>query len=787
MEPSDLQAILHQVGKSQPRVDGYEKVIGQAKFIADLNLGRVLHARVVRASHAHAIIRSLDSRRALAVPGVKAVVTGETCAQRIGHAIADQYPIARGKVRYWGEPVAVVVASTPQAAEKAAQLVDIDYERLSVSLHPRQAAQPGAPLIHEHLADYKVDSLIHPIPGSNVCHHYRLSRGDVGQAFDQADVIVENDYWVPWIAHVQLEPHGAIAQWDGESFNIWSSSQSPFFIRETISKLLDISPAKVRVIIPYVGGGFGGKSDVTIEPLLAVTAQAVPGLPIQLVLTREEVFFGTVVGRGAWGRIKTGVSADGLLLAEQAELYFGSGGYADYSVWISQGGGHNATGPYAIPNLSLDSYSVYTNTPPTGAYRGYGHPEVHWMVERQMDQIARHLGMDPFELRLKNLLLPGKVNALGQVMQEYNGRADLCLKAVQASLEGKSHSSTPGRARGRGVACFMKSPVMRTNAQSGAIVRFNEDGSVTVYTGSVEIGQGVNTVLSQIAAETLSMPVEMVHYSPRVDTDFSPHEWQTVASHTTWAVGNAVCMAAEDALEQIKAAAAQVLGVPLENLITRDAKVYPSGQEQLAIPFAKFATGYRLPNGAAVNPPVVGRGSFVPKGLTFPDPETGQGNLAASWTFGCQGAEVEVDLETGEVTVLRLISAQDAGRIVNPDAARGQVEGAMIMALGATLMEKLHFDVDGRIQNHNLVDYRIITTTDTPRMEVIFIETEDASGPFGARGLGEHGIVAIPPAIANALADALGVEFREMPVTSEMVFEALEARREGGSIEDYVV
>ena len=783
METSHLEASLLQVGKSQPRVDGYEKVIGQAKFIADLNLGRVLHARVVRSSQAHATIRSLDSRGALAVPGVKAVVTGEACRQRIGHAIADQFPIAKGKVRYWGEPVAVVVASTLQAAEKAAQLVEIDYEALPFTLHPRQAAQPDAPLIHEHLADYKVDSLIHPMAGTNICHHYRLSRGDVERAFIEADVVVENEYWVPWIAHVQLEPHGAIAQWDGESFNIWSSSQSPFFIRETISKILGISPARVRVIIPYVGGGFGGKSDVTIEPLLAVTAQAVPGVPIQLMLTREEAFFGTVVGRGAWGRIKTGVSAEGLLLAEHAELFFGSGGYADYSVWISQGGGHNATGPYAIPNLSLDSYSVYTNTPPTGAYRGYGHPEVHWMVERQMDQIARRLGMDAFELRMKNLLLPGKVNALGQVMQDYNGRADLCLKAVQQSLDGVSAPSRPGRARGKGVACFMKSPVMRTNAQSGAIVRFNEDGSATVFTGSVEIGQGVNTILSQIAAETLSMPVEMVHYSPRVDTDFSPHEWQTVASHTTWAVGNAVRMAAEDALEQIKAAAAQVLGVPPENLTTRDAKVYPNGKEQRAIPYAKFATGYRLPNGAAVNPSVVGRGSFVPKGLTFPDPQTGQGNLAASWTFGCQGAEVEVDLETGEVTVLRLISAQDAGRIVNPDAARGQVEGAMVMALGATLMEKLHFDAQGRMQNHNLVDYRIITTTDTPRMEVIFIETEDASGPYGARGLGEHGIVAIPPAIANALADALGVEFREIPVTSEMVFEALEAIREGGGIE----
>lgn len=786
MNTDDSGTKLQLVGKSPPRVDGYEKVIGGAKFVADLNLGRVHHARIIRSSQAHAIIRRLDTSPAISVPGVRAVITGEACPRRFGHAIADQYPIARDKVRFWGEPVAVVVATTVEAAEKAARLVEVEYDPLPFSLHPLQASQPGAAILHEELGDYAHDGLIHPIPGSNICHHYHLRRGDVEKAFAEAELVVENEYWVPWIAHVQLEPHGAVAQWDGETFTIWSSSQSPFFIRETVSKLFQISPARVRVVIPYVGGGFGGKSDVTIEPLLAVTAHALPGIPIQLVLTREEAFLGTVVGRGAWGRLKIALNAEGLLLAEQAELYFGSGGYADYSVWISQGGGHNATGPYHIPNLELKAYSVYTNTSPTGAYRGYGHPEVHWMVERHMDQIARRMGMDPFELRMKNLLLPGKVNSLGQVMQNYNGRADLCLGAVWQALGDRREPSSPGRARGHGVACFMKSPVMRTNAQSGAIVRFNEDGSATVYTGSVEIGQGVNTILSQIAAETLSMPMEMVHYSPRVDTDYSPHEWQTVASHTTWAVGNAVRMAAQDALGQIKAAAAEVLGTPPEKLETRDGLVYPKGQLERAIPYASFATGFRHPNGAAVNPPVVGRGSFVPKGLTFPDPGTGQGNMAASWTFGCQGAEVEVDLLTGQITVLRLISAQDAGRIVNPDAARGQIEGAMIMALGAALMEKLHFGPDGSIQNHNLVDYRIITTTDLPEMEVIFIETEDATGPYGARGLGEHGIVAIPAAIANALADALGVDFFEIPITSEMVFEALQTIKGGGEAGDSI-
>lgn len=763
------------VGRTKLRVDGLDKVTGQARFLADLSLGRTAHVRALRSTRAHARIKRLDVSRARVAPGVKAVITGLDCPNRIGHALRDQYPIARDKVRYWGEPIALVVATTQGAAEAAIPLIEVEYESLPAVLHPCDAVGEDAPLIHENLADYHRDPGIHVVSGTNISHHYRLGRGDVDAAFAQAHLVVENEYWVPWIAHVQLEPHGAAALWDGDTFTIWSSSQSPFFIRETISRLFDISPAKVRVVIPYVGGGFGGKSDVTIEPMLALAAWAVPGTRVQLVLTREEMFYGTVVGRGAWGRVKTAVDKEGYLLAEEAELYFGGGGYADYSVWICQGGGHNATGPYHIPNLRLDSCSVYTNTPPTGAYRGYGHPEVHWMVERQMDQIARRLGMDPVELRLKNLLLPGKVNALGQVMQDYNGRADLCLQAVNESLGPKPSPSRPGRVCGQGIACFMKSPVMRTNAQSGAIIRFNEDGSGTVYTGAVELGQGANTVLSQIAAEALFLPSEMVHYAPRVDTDFSPHEWQTVASHTTWAVGNAVRLAAADALRQFKVAAAEVLGVPVENLEARDGVIAPHGQPDRAIPYAALATGFRRPDGSAVNPPIVGRGTFVPQGLTFPDPGTGQGNLAASWTFGCQGAEVEVDLDTGQINVLRLISAQDAGRILNPDAARGQVEGAMAQALGAALTEKLHFGPDGRIQNWSLTDYRIPTAADAPQMEVIFIETEDATGPYGARGLGEHGIVAIPAAIGNALADALKVDFLEIPVTPQMVMEALEA------------
>lgn len=762
------------VGKSHQRIDGVEKVTGAAKYVADSPPARTLIARVFRASHGHARIKRLDVSRAEAYPGVRAVVTGKDCPRRFGYAIQDQYPIAVDKVRYWGEPVAVVIATTVDQAQEALELIEVEYEPLEVVLHPKDAIRPGAVQIHPDLASYHHLPVIYPEPEINVAHHYRLRKGDAESAFEKAHLVVENAYWVPWIAHIPIEPHGAIGLWDGQSYTIWTSSQSPFYVRDTIAEMYDMSPADVRVHVPYVGGGFGGKSDVTIEPLLAVAARAVPNMAVELILTREESIFGTVVGRGAWGCFKTAVDENGMLVAQEVKLYFGSGGYADYSVWIVQGGGHNSSGPYYIPNIKVDSYAVYTNTPPTGAYRGYGHPEVHWMVERQMDQIARKLKMDPAQLRLQNLLSPGKDNALGQVMQPYHGQPSVCLKTVKEALGEPTQATEKDKVRGQGIACFMKSPVMRTNAQSGAILQFSEDGTVRVFTGAVEIGQGTGTVMAQITAETLGIPIDQVRYGSHVDTQFSPHEWQTVASHTTWAVGNAVRLAAEDALAQLKQAAADYFCVPVESLVVEKGMIWPADRKDEAISFKQIGLGITRPDGSSVNPPVIGRGSFVPKGLTHPDRETGQGNVAASWTFGCQGAEVEIDLNTGQIEVLKLVSAQDAGRIINPTAAKSQVEGAITMALGATFMEKLHFGPDGRVLNTSFVDYRIPTSVDVPgEIQVHFIETEDAVGPYGARGVGEHGIVAVPAVIANAIANALGIDVFEIPITPQVIMEKI--------------
>ncbi|MFC1683579.1 xanthine dehydrogenase family protein molybdopterin-binding subunit, partial [Candidatus Zixiibacteriota bacterium] len=559
---------------------------------------------------------------------------------------------------------------------------------------------------------------------------------------------------------------------------VWASAQSPFFVRHSLAATFGLPHAQVKVVSPYIGGGFGGKSDVTIEPLVAFAARAVVGHPVRLVLTREEMFSGTVLGRGCWSRIKTGVRQDGTILAEEIELAFAGGAYGDYCINIVEGAGHNATGPYQIPHLKVDSYGIYTNTPPVGAYRGYGHPEAHWMADRQMEIIAGKLQLDPVELRLLNILRPGSVNAFGQKIEVSHGRLEECIKRVAGELRGKKGKGkggrSPHRVRGIGIAPFMKSPVMATNAASCATIKFSEDGTVNVLVGCTEMGQGSFTAMSQLAAEALKVPLEKVSLSRTIDTDVNPYEWQTVASSTTWKVGNAIAAAARHAIEQIKEIAAQAWGVGIEEVEHGPERVFWRQDKSRSLSLSEVMS-YVLPDGQAVGGPVMGYGRFVPQGLTYADPQTGQGNLAAEWTFGCQGADLEIDLRTGQIEVLRLITAIDAGRIVNPVLARGQVVGAMVTGMGAALSEKLIYSPQGRIRNDSLTDYKVPAPLEMQKTDfmVIFLETPLPESDFGARPLAEHGTVSVAPAIANAVGQAAGVQFFSLPMTAERVVEKL--------------
>lgn len=761
------------IRKELKRIDGAEKTAGTAPFAADLSFPGMLHCKVLRSPFAHALIKKIDTGTAGRAEGVVKVLTGRDVPGPFGVAIKDQYPIAREKARFAGEPVAVVVAMTERAAHEALKLIDVEYEQLPFILNPRDAAAANAPVIHEKLMEYTVLPYV-AREGGNVFQHLKVRKGDAIAAFAKAHTVVEDEFQFPYIQHVQLEPHCAVARYqaDGSVF-MHASTQAPFVVQECISELFHLPLNKVQVISAYLGGGFGGKSDITIEALVACVARAVPGRYVRLLLTREEVFTSTSLGRGAVCRYKMGFDRDGALISMEGTGYLAGGGDGDYAVNIVTGMANAGTGPYEVRDLRLDMYGVYTNTPPIGAARGYGHPEVHLAVERLMDRAARALGLTPMEIRQKNLLAEGKTNGIGQVMKHHNGDVRECARIVEKELyNGPKAEAGDDVAVGRGVAAYMKTPCMPTNAQSGALVKLNGDGTVTVSVSAVEMGQGTYTALAQIAAEALDIPFESVNFKRETDTFVSPHEWQTVASHTTWAVGNAILLAADDLKEKLRDAAAKIFETTPEKVELKDGAALCGDR---ALKWSQFALGWRNPDGSALTRPMVGEGYFVPKGVQNPDPETGQGNAAADWTFGCVGVELGVSRSTGEVTIYRLCHAIDGGTIINPQIARDQVFGAMLMSVGSALTETLVFSEDkGHIRNNTLVDYKAPGFEDVPaETKVFFVETPEESSPYGAKGIGEHGAVATAPAILNAIYDAVGVDFKTLPVTAERIALAL--------------
>jgi carbon-monoxide dehydrogenase large subunit len=781
---------LKVVGRSVKRFDAIDKVTGQALYIRDIKIPGMLYAKILRSEKPHAIIKRIDTSEAEKVKGVKAIVTGKGCEDyKIGICIEDQLPMALEKVRYVGEPIAAVIADKIENAQLALEKIKVEYDDLPAVFDVLDAIKPDAVLVHENLEKYKVLEEFNPIPKTNIFHHYMIIKGDIEKGFKKADLIIENEYEIPHISHAQLEPHGCIAQWfsNGE-LKIYSSTQSPFLVRNMLAKMYKISHSKIRVIVPYLGGGFGGKSDVTIEPLVSYIARAVWGRPVALFLEREEMFYGTLIGRGVKGKLKTGVTKDGKLIAAEIKYYLNAGAYGDYAINIVKGGGHNSTGPYEIENVRVDAYGVYTNLPYVGAFRGYGHPEGHFMIERQLDIIADRLKIDPVEIRLKNCLKPGKENLIGQVMESHNGDLVKCIKLVENELKLKEEpvnridlkNFKGDKIRSKALTCFMKSPVMATNAASTSVVKFNEDGSVQVAISSIDMGQGSITAISQIAAETLKMPVEKIHLARLADTEFSPYEWQTVASRATWAMGNATYRACQNAIEQMKDIALIVfkkegLKVSKDELDYDGKSVFIKSKPSKNIPIEKLVLGYTYEDGSSIGGQIIGVGKFICPGITFPDKKTGRGNIAAEWTFGAQGVELEIDLRTAEITIKKLVTAIDAGKIVNPEMARGQVIGAMVQAVGAALFEKIIFDKNGKIRNPNFTDYKIPTFQDLKDTEfkVFFVETPEKSNPYGARSLAEHGIISIPPAIANAIFNATGINLFKIPITKDILMEEI--------------
>ncbi len=768
------------VGKSVTRVDMLEKVTGCATFADDMQFGPgMYYGRLVRSPHAHALIKRIDASRALEMPGVKGVVTGQDVPTRIGLYLIDRPIFAGERVRYVGEPVAGVIATSEEIAEEAARLVEVEYEALPAVFDPVEAAQPDAPLLHPDLGQYQVANFIFPEPGTNVSEHFKLRKGEVESAWPQCAAVVEGTFRLPQIQHVPIEPHVAVALWERSGqVTLWTSSQSPFAQRDLIAQSLDIPHGNLRVVSPYVGGGFGGKAGVSMEACVVVLAQAVQGHPVKLRMTREEEFVGTTVRQSLVAHTKIGCDAEGNLLAMETEYYFGGGAYNDYGVNIARAAGYSCTGPYDIPHVKGDSYCVYTNQPVGSAMRGFGMPEIHWGIEQIMDELAEEIGVDPAEFRRRNCVRTDDVILTGMRMPAIDLVA--CIDKVTQAIgwDRREVPSAPHKKRGVGIAIMWKAPAMPPNPGSSAVVRFNEDATVNVEIGAQELGQGAFTVAAQVAAQALGVPYEWVRISVPVDTKYSPYEWQTVASRITWSMGNAVKAAAEDARRQILEVVAEHWDEGPEDLDIKDGQVisYKSEREQ---PLQNLVV-YGLPNEnfeGWKGGPIVGRGKFMPTYVTNLDPETGQGARAVvHYTVGAQAVDLEVDTGTGEVEVVKIASAYDVGKAINPDLIMTQIEGGAVHGMSSAF-EALRFDPAGRPLNPNLADYRIATAVDAPKeIHGDYVETPLEDGPWGARGVGEHVMVQTAPAMANAINDALGLRFSDLPLSAEKIFLALQKK-----------
>ncbi len=766
---------LTYVGKPVPRDDAVEKVTGSARYTHDLALPGMLHAALVTSPHASARIVRVDVADAAALPGVRAILTGANLDVRLGLYMRDKRILARDVVRYQGEPVVAVAADTLDIARDACRQIHVEYAPTPAVFDPRDAMKSGAPLVHPDLGSYThLEGVFFPKSRTNIAHHQKIRKGDFDAAIASAEVMLEARFDNPPVQHVPMETHASIAQAlpDGR-VEIWTSCQSPYTVRHLMSVAFGLTHAAIRVHVPYVGGGFGGKAGLNLEPLVYVLSKAAGGRPVKFVASREQEFNTLPSRQGLYSTIQIGATRAGKIVALKATYVWDAGAYADYGVNVGRAAAYSGAGPYAIPRCWIDSFVVYTNKVYGTAYRGFGHLEVLWGIERAIDQMARKLGLDPAEFRRRNLLKVGDTTITGEAFTTGHGKPVACLDAVTNAIGWGTPSTPPAeptKRRGKGIAMLHKAPAMPTSTSCSAIIKLDEDGAADILVSGVDYGQGTYTVLRQIAAEELRLPIDAVHVNSDCDTAFTPYDWQTVASRFSYMGGHAVIEAAADCLRQIRAVAARVFGIAAEKIVCENASAFPAGEPERAIPYKSLALGYVYPNGNAIGGPVIGHGRFIAHGLTNLDPDTGQGRPAQFWTYGAHGVEVEVDTETGEIEILRIVTAIDAGKVLNAGLARGQVIGGVIQGIGSALWEGFRFDKEGHLRNPSFVDYKIPTAKDLPREIVpILLENPQPDGPYGARGIAEHPMISVPSAIGNALYDALGIEFTSLPLSPEHV------------------
>jgi carbon-monoxide dehydrogenase large subunit len=764
------------VGKNIARPDAAAKAAGRARFLDDIRLPGLLHAAFLRPPYAHAKIISIDTAEAEKCEGVAAVVTGKDVAFRYGENIKDRLPLAVGKVRWIGEPVAAVIAENVYQARQAVKKIKAEYEPLPAYIDARDAIKDGAVLIHEESGAFEHLPGMEAVPGTNIAGRYTLKKGDIEKGFSEAEITCEGEFNYPFGSCSAIEPHGAIAWFhEDNTVEVWSSSICPFIVREDIAHVYKLPVSAVRVHIPELGGCFGYKSDVTIEQTVAYVASFVPGRPVKWVATRKEDLLSTLIGHGIRTKIKIGAKKDGALTALKTTILHSTGASKDTGIHVLIASTHNSTGAYEFPHCQLEGISVYTNTPPVGAYRGYGHQESQLAMERMMDILARKLGLDPFELRAKNYLGPGKITSLGEKLWESNGNVRKCADTIRNVVfsKPKKLKEDDDYYYGRGFAALMKSPKGAPFSSKGCYLKINADGSVSINMGGAEVGQGLRTVVRQVAAETLKIPPEKIGVYTEIDTQFSPWEWQTIGSMFTIQGGRAIIRACEKAIAQMKRTASQALRVDEDRLVYDGRWIYLNHDPSVRVSVPQLARGYTYDDGVTVGEVVHTTADARLPRQSNPD-ACGQGTMGITYTFGAQACEIRIEKKTGRVLIDHFASCFDIGKVINPRQIRGQVTGGAMMAIGATLHEELKFTPEGQAVNPHFSKYRFPTVKDAPRKWTVeFVETPEFIGPYGARGIGEHPVIGVAPSILNAIHDAIGVDFCEIPITPEKILQAI--------------
>jgi carbon-monoxide dehydrogenase large subunit len=765
---------LHYIGKPVLRIDGLDKVTGRAAYTVDINLPGLLHGAVLRSPMAHARIRDIDVSQATHMPGVRAVITGHDVPYTFGGIIKDQPFLAAERIRYAGEPVVAIAAETELQAQNALCCVRVTYEELPAVFDPREALAANAPLLHPKLENYVRNKTYEIIPGTNVCTVRTYSFGDVERGFAEADEIIEDEYYIHAVAHTPMETHAAVAQYFAakSEFTVWSSTDRPYRMAKEMADAFGVSTNQVRFISMYGGGGFGGKGSLVAEAIAACLARFTKGRPVRVVYSREEEITATQTRHATFFKLKTGVQRDGTFTAWKADIVVDNGAYASWGPDVAARGILTVFGPYRIPNLELLSRLVYTNKQIAGAYRGFGSTQATWACEAHMDVIAAKLGIDPFELRMKNAYVDGDCYINGQMMSRVGLKQTLTSAAQKIGWGQPKPAPNGSKVRGKGIGVTIKPT--KTPTASYCFIRVNLDGTVSLLSGAPEIGAGEKTVLAQIAAETIGVPLSVISV-PNPDTHYTPYDTAVASSRTTYHMGNAVRMAGLEVRQKILYLAAKALKTDAEKLNLLEGKILDASGSELITLQALLAKALGPMGGS-----ILGEGYYSAEGSPLLASLPGlEGLSSIFWMFATHIAEVEVDVETGVVKVVKVVASHDVGRVINPVSCEQQIEGAVIMGLSNTLFEEFKME-KGRIVNGSLADYKIATIMDLPEIDSMMVESIHEEGPYGAKGVGEPAAAPTAPAIANAIYDAIGVRLNELPITPEKILAALRAKQSNG-------